>query len=90
MLLTVLMRWPGRRAVRHRVRPLRHTTEQIVSSGDHTLRVNAPGDDDIAALGTAIDAVLDTIGDRDRRLKAEREERQRSLRTLTVSPAAGS
>jgi methyl-accepting chemotaxis protein len=68
-----------RRAVRRRVRPLRRTTEQIVASGDHDLRIGATGDDDIAGLGRAIDAMLDTISSRDRLLQNEQEQRQREL-----------
>jgi methyl-accepting chemotaxis protein len=80
LLLVILMTWSTRRAVRRRVRPLRHTTEQIVTSGNHELRVDSAGDDDIAALGRAIDAMLDTISSRDRLLQTGQEERQRELR----------
>jgi methyl-accepting chemotaxis protein len=79
LLLVALMIWWSRRAVRRRVRPLRHTTERIVASGDHSLRVNATGNDDIAALGRAVDAMLDTIGNRDRLLHDEQVERRREL-----------
>jgi methyl-accepting chemotaxis protein len=79
LLLVVLLTWSTRRAVRRRVRPLRTTTEQIVASGDHALRVGATGDDDIAGLGRAIDAMLDTISSRDRLLQAEQEQRRREL-----------
>jgi methyl-accepting chemotaxis protein len=76
--LIVLTVWISRRAVRRRVRPLRHTTEQIVASGDHDLRINATGTDDIAALGATIDTMLDTISNRDRLLDEEQRQRQRS------------
>jgi len=79
VLVVAYMAWSTRRAVRRRVRPLRHTTEQIVASGDHDLRVGATGQDDIAALGRAIDTMLDTISDRDRLLRAEQEQRRREL-----------
>jgi methyl-accepting chemotaxis protein len=82
VLLLVLMTWSSRRAVRRRVRPLRETTERIVGSGDYTLRVNARGEDDIAALGQAIDTMLDAIGDRDRLLQSEQEQRQRALEEM--------
>jgi methyl-accepting chemotaxis protein len=73
------MTWSTRRAVRRRVRPLRHTTEQIIASGDHDLRVGGTGQDDIAALGRAIDTMLDTISNRDRLLRTEQEQRRREL-----------
>jgi methyl-accepting chemotaxis protein len=76
LLLIVLMRWSTRRALRNRVRPLRHTTEQIIASGDHELRVNATGSDDIAALGKAIDSMLDKINENDDLLRAEQHQRQ--------------
>ncbi len=76
--LFLLTTWMSRRAVRRRVRPLRHTTEQIVASGDHDLRINAPGNDDIAALGAAIDTMLDTISSRDRLLQDEQRQRQQA------------
>ena len=79
LLLVVLLTVSTRRAVRRRVRPLRRTTEQIVASGDHTLRVGATGDDDIAGLGRAIDTMLDTISSRDRLIRSEQEQRQREL-----------
>ena len=82
VLLMVLMSWSSRRAVRRRVRPLRETTERIVGSGDYTLRVGAPGADDIAVLGQTIDAMLDTIGDRDRLLQTEQEQRRRALEEM--------
>ncbi|MEU8236077.1 methyl-accepting chemotaxis protein [Actinoplanes sp. NPDC048967] len=79
LLLVVLMTVSTRRAVRRRVRPLRRTTEQIVASGDHDLRIGATGDDDIGALGRAIDAMLDTISSRDQLLLSEQEQRRREL-----------
>ncbi|MBG0562487.1 methyl-accepting chemotaxis protein [Actinoplanes aureus] len=80
VLLVLLMRWSTRRALRNRVRPLRHTTEQIIASGDHTLRINATGDDDIAALGKAVDTMLDKISANEEQLRTEQEQRQRELR----------
>ncbi|OJF13676.1 methyl-accepting chemotaxis protein [Couchioplanes caeruleus] len=79
LLIVVLVAWSGRRAVSRRVRPLRQTTEQIVASGDYELRVDATGSDDIAALGRTIDAMLDTIADRDRLLETEQQQRREEL-----------
>ncbi|WP_328470549.1 methyl-accepting chemotaxis protein [Actinoplanes sp. NBC_00393] len=80
ILLVLLMRWSTRRALRNRVRPLRHTTEQIIASGDHTLRINATGTDDIAALGKAVDSMLDKISRNEELLRTEQEQRQEELR----------
>ncbi|MEV6490887.1 methyl-accepting chemotaxis protein [Actinoplanes sp. NPDC051633] len=82
VLLAIVLRWSNRSAVRRRVRPLRDTTERVVRSGDYTLRVNPTGTDDIAALGSAIDTMLDTIADRDRRLADEQRDRQQSLQEM--------
>ncbi|MEV6601028.1 methyl-accepting chemotaxis protein [Actinoplanes sp. NPDC051346] len=79
LLILVLVVWSGRRAVSRRVRPLRQTTEQIVASGDYELRVATTGNDDIAALGRTIDAMLDTIAGRDRLLETEQRQRREEL-----------
>ncbi|MFI5492302.1 methyl-accepting chemotaxis protein [Actinoplanes sp. NPDC051859] len=79
LLIVVLVAWSGKRAVSRRVRPLRRTTEQIVTSGDYALRVGATGDDDIAALGRTIDDMLDTIASRDRLLATEQQQRRAEL-----------
>ncbi|WIM99330.1 methyl-accepting chemotaxis protein [Actinoplanes oblitus] len=77
VLLVGLMRWSTRRALRTRVRPLRETTERIIASGDHQLRIGARGGDDIAALGRAIDGMLDRISANEETLRGEQEQRQR-------------
>ncbi|MBO3740927.1 methyl-accepting chemotaxis protein [Actinoplanes flavus] len=79
VLLVVLMRWSTRRTLRTRVRPLRETTEQIIASGDHTLRIDADGTDDLAGLGKAIDSILDRISANEDLLRTEQEQRQREL-----------
>ncbi|MFC3990714.1 methyl-accepting chemotaxis protein [Actinoplanes siamensis] len=79
VLLVVLMRWSTRRALRTRVRPLRETTERIIASGDHTLRINATGTDDLAALGRAVDGMLDKISANEEQLRTEQEQRQHEL-----------
>ena len=88
VLLVGLLTFSTRRAVRRRVRPLRQTTEQIVASGDHTLRIGAAGDDDIAGLGRAIDTMLDTISDRDRLLRSEQEQRRQELQETHARQSA--
>jgi methyl-accepting chemotaxis protein len=79
VLLVLLIRWSTRRALRTRVRPLRETTEQIIASGDHTLRIDAHGTDDLAGLGKAIDGMLDKISANEDLLRTEQEQRQRAL-----------
>lgn len=80
-VLSVLLMVLVRRATRRRVRPLRTLTEAVIASGDRSLRVGATGTDDIAALGRAIDSMLDAIQTREEDLRAEqsaREQQQRS------------
>jgi methyl-accepting chemotaxis protein len=79
LALVTVVTWLTRRAVRRRVQPLRQTTEQIIASGDHTLRVNPSGADDIAALGRAIDTMLDTLDAGERELREEQRRRQLEL-----------
>ncbi len=76
VLLMLAMRWSTRRAVRNRVRPLRQTTEQIIASGDHDLRIRATGKDDIAALGRAIDTMLDKMSENDHLVRVAQENRR--------------
>jgi methyl-accepting chemotaxis protein len=75
ILLVAGLTWSTRRAVRRRVRPLRRTTEQIVASGDRSMRIGASGSDDIASLGHAIDEMLDMIATNERRLEQEQASR---------------
>ncbi|BCJ46953.1 hypothetical protein GCM10010168_35270 [Actinoplanes ianthinogenes] len=88
VLLVALLRWSTRRALRTRVRPLRETTEQIIASGDHQLRIGAQGTDDIAALGRAIDGMLDTISANDELIRTEQEQRQRELQAAHEEQSA--
>ncbi|GAA2895578.1 hypothetical protein Acy02nite_25490 [Actinoplanes cyaneus] len=87
-VLVVLMRWSTRRALRNRVRPLRETTERIIASGDHTLRIGATGSDDLAGLGTAIDGMLDKISTNEELLRTEQEHRQHELQRAHAEQSA--
>jgi methyl-accepting chemotaxis protein len=87
-VLVVLMRWSTRRALRNRVRPLRETTERIIASGDHTLRIGATGSDDLAGLGTAIDGMLDKISTNEDLLRTEQEHRQHELQRAHAEQSA--
>ena len=49
------------RSVRAQVGPLRVTTEEIITSGDPTVRLPAAGRGEIAALGATINSMLDTL-----------------------------
>nr|GID82163.1 hypothetical protein Ade03nite_10870 [Actinoplanes derwentensis] len=77
-----------RRAVRHHVQPLWHTTEKIMAEGDLDLRVPPSGDPDIDGLGAAINDMLAAIDQHSRDLaelrareSAEREEQVRDRET---------
>ncbi|WP_430789964.1 methyl-accepting chemotaxis protein [Actinoplanes sp. G11-F43] len=59
--VAVLVGMAMRRAVRHRVQPLRRTTEQIMAAGDLTLRVPPSDDPDISAVTAAINDMLAAI-----------------------------
>ncbi|MET7420256.1 methyl-accepting chemotaxis protein [Dactylosporangium sp. NPDC005555] len=73
-----------RAALRRRVGPLRRTTEEIIASGDRQLRVNPAGTDDIAVLGRAIDAMLDSLQEQEASLAGERQLKEAQLMTTNV------
>ena len=60
-----------RRTVRRRVGPLRHTAEQVIASGDRSLRIGMSGSGEIPALAGAIDQMLDAMSAQDAQLQAE-------------------
>ncbi|GAA3218223.1 hypothetical protein GCM10010532_046770 [Dactylosporangium siamense] len=84
VLLVVGVLFAVRAALRRRVGPLRRTTEQIVASGDHELRINPSGTDDIAELGRAVDAMLDALQEQERSLADERLAKEAQLMTTNV------
>lgn len=84
VLLVVGVLWGVRAALRRRVGPLRRTTEQIIASGDHQLRINPRGSDDIAVLGRAVDAMLDALQEQERSLAEERVAKEAQLMTTNV------
>ncbi|MGI5184676.1 methyl-accepting chemotaxis protein [Dactylosporangium sp. CA-152071] len=84
VLLVIGMLWGVRAALRRRVGPLRRTTEQIIASGDHQLRINPTGTDDIAVLGRAVDAMLDSLQEQERSLAEERATKEAQLLTTNV------
>jgi len=73
-----------RREVRLQVGPLRRTTEQVIRSGDRTLRIGGDGRGELGALARAVDAMLDALADQDRRIFAEQATRESQLRHTYV------
>jgi methyl-accepting chemotaxis protein len=68
-----------RRAVRAKVQPLRETAEQIISSGDRSLRINSADTSEIGALAQAIDTMLDSLAEREREIAEAQREREEQL-----------
>ena len=68
-----------RRAVRAKVQPLRETAEQIIASGDRTLRINSTDTSEIGALAQAIDTMLDSLAEREREIAEAQREREEQL-----------
>jgi methyl-accepting chemotaxis protein len=68
-----------RQGIRRRIGPLRRTAEDIVNSGDRSLRIGADDAGDIGALGRMIDAMLDTLAAKESELELEHTEREARL-----------
>lgn len=64
--------------------PLRRTTEQIVASGDRSLRVGAADSGEFGALARAIDAMLDALAGRDCDLERAHQVREQQFRAAQV------
>ncbi|BFU42136.1 methyl-accepting chemotaxis protein [Krasilnikovia sp. MM14-A1004] len=80
LLLLGAVRLLSHRAVRQQVRPLRHTTEAVIASGDRGLRIGHSGKGDIGALAATIDTMLETLAAQDAALHAEQAQREEQLR----------
>ncbi len=76
MVLVVLLM---RGSVRNQVAPLRATTEQIIASGDHSLRLEPARRGEIAALGHTINAMLDAMADQAAEVEAGQREREQRI-----------
>jgi methyl-accepting chemotaxis protein len=50
-----------RRSIKDQVSPLRNTADAVIASGDRGLRIGRTGTGDIAALGVALDKMLDAL-----------------------------
>jgi len=63
-------------AVISALRPLGWLTEQVgrIGAGDYSLRVEAPGDDEVALLAVAVNAMAEAIAARDRALQERAAE----------------
>jgi len=79
LLLIGVVAWGIRRAVSVKVSPLRNTAEQIISSGDRTLRINSDDKSEIGALANAIDTMLDSLAERELEIAVAQQERERQL-----------
>jgi len=79
LLLVGLVVWFTRREVRESVRPLRRTTEEVVASGDRSLRVGRHGQDELGALAKAIDEMLDALAEQERRADEQHAQREEAL-----------
>ncbi|MDI6100046.1 methyl-accepting chemotaxis protein [Actinoplanes sp. NEAU-A12] len=88
-----------RRAVRHQVKPLRRTTEKIMSSRDLALRVPPSDDADINVVGNAINDMLAAIDrhaaelagmrareehEREREQREREQQREEMLRRVEI------
>lgn len=79
-LIMVLVVALTRGSVRTQVAPLRATTEQIVASGDRSLRLEPARRGEIAALGHTINAMLDAMSEQ--AAEVERGQREREQRDI--------
>jgi methyl-accepting chemotaxis protein len=81
MLLLGAMMLLVRRGIRRQVEPLRRTAEEVIASGDRSVRTNITASGEIGALARALDTMLDALADQDvnlQRATAAREEHMRA------------
>lgn len=69
-----------RRELRTRIAPLRRTAEQVIASGDRTLRIGSTHGGDLGALARSIDDMLDAMAARDAELAELQGAREEQLR----------
>lgn len=79
LVLLLLVHLLVRRSLHNQVEPLRRTTEEIIGSGDHHLRVDAAGRGEIASLAGTINTLLDSIESSVDELSRAQAEREQSL-----------
>lgn len=79
-LIIAAVAYANKRAVSSRVRPLRETAEQIIRSGDRSLRIRSDDRSEIGALGAAVDSMLDSLAEREDEIAAAQRERDEDAR----------
>jgi methyl-accepting chemotaxis protein len=75
------------RGVLRRVARLRRTTDEIIASGDRSLRVRLGGQDEIGMLGLAVDDMLDTLAGQEAAVAAAHATREAELVELHARQA---
>jgi methyl-accepting chemotaxis protein/sensor domain CHASE-containing protein len=78
--VVLLTRWE----VRERVRPLRRMAEEIIRSGNRTLRIGGAHDGELGALAGALDEMLDAMAAQDDQLSRAVTAREAQLRQTYV------
>jgi len=73
-----------RRAVREQVGPLRRTVDDVIRSGDRSLRIGGCGEGELGALARSVDGMLDALAGQDERLAAAAGVREAQLRQASV------
>ena len=73
-----------RREVRQQVGPLRRTAEEVISSGDRTLRMGAGHRGELGALAKAVDGMLDAMAVQDDELDRAHVGREAQMRQTYV------
>ncbi len=68
-----------RRSVHDQVAPLRTTTQEIIASGDRDLRVESGHRGEIAALGSTINSLLDSIAEQAAEVERGQHEREQRI-----------
>jgi methyl-accepting chemotaxis protein len=80
VLLLVVVMILVARGIRQQVRPLRRTADAVIASGDRSLRVGHTGTGEIAALGMAIDRMLDALAAKGTEFEREHAAREQEMR----------
>jgi methyl-accepting chemotaxis protein/sensor domain CHASE-containing protein len=73
-----------RREVHQQVAPLRRTAQEVVTSGDRTLRIRSADRGELGALACAIDTMLDAMADQDETIRQSQVAREAQLRQSYV------
>jgi methyl-accepting chemotaxis protein len=80
LLVLAVALWTSSREVRRRVRPLRAATEQVVLTGDRSIRVPEQASGALAALSLDINRMLDSLAAQDDALAEATAEREQHAR----------